>query len=183
MQSDEFFAEYEPLIRSEFQIRPEFRQTFLGRYGEPDLKKKRVVVHLRRADYSEFGNPEIGFGLCLPVSYYDRCFAEIEELDAAEVYFVGDDPEFSRRTFGNRSGFKHVSGSMMDDFQLIQSADVAVISNSTFAWWAAYLASKPTIRIFAPRYWLGFKVQCEYPMGIMYPKWRWTDVGYYSPTG
>jgi hypothetical protein len=175
MQSDEFFSGYEAAIRSEFQIRPEFRKKFLERYGEPEPGRKRVAVHIRRSDYSEFGNQEIGFDLCLPVSYYERCLAQIEGLDSADVYFVGDDPEFSRTAFGNRVRFQHVCGSIIEDFQLIQSADIAVISNSTFAWWAAYLASKPSARIYAPRYWLGFKVKREYPAGVMHPNWQWTD--------
>jgi hypothetical protein len=177
MQSAEFFSGYEKVIRSEFQIRPEFRKKFLERYGEQDPARKRVVVHIRRSDYSEFGNPEIGFDLCLPVSYYERSLAQIEGLDSADVYFVGDDPEFSQKTFGKRLRFQHVSGSIIEDFQLIQSADVAIISNSSFAWWAAYLTSKPAACIYAPRYWLGFKVRREYPAGIMHPNWHWTDVG------
>lgn len=175
MQSAEFFSGYEKAIRSEFQIRPEFRKKFLERYGEQDPARKRVVVHIRRSDYAEFGNPEIGFDLCLPVSYYKRCLAQIGELDSADVYFVGDDPEFSRKTFGNKPRFQHMAGTVIEDFQLIQSADIAVISNSTFAWWAAYLASKPVARIYAPRYWLGFKVGREYPAGIMHPNWQWTE--------
>ena len=175
MQSDKFFAGYETLIRSEFQIRDDYRKRFVEQYRQSP-ERKRIVVHVRRSDYAEFGNPEIGFDLCLPVSYYEKSLAQIEQLDSADVYFVGDDPEFSRKTFGTRSGFHYVSGSIIDDFQLIQSADVAIISNSTFAWWAAYLASNPKAQIYAPQYWLGFKVQREYPMGIMYPKWHWVDV-------
>jgi len=35
-------------------------------------------------------------------------------------------------------------------------ADAAVVSNSTFAWWGAWLNARPQKRVLAPRYWVGF---------------------------
>lgn len=35
----------------------------------------------------------------------------------------------------------------------------------TFSWWGAYLMKEP-ICVVAPRYWIGWKLQEEYPVGI-----------------
>jgi hypothetical protein len=45
------------------------------------------------------------------------------------------------------------------------NADKLIISNSSFAWWGTYL-NKKNAEVFAPRYWLGFKIRKEYPVGI-----------------
>ena len=51
------------------------------------------------------------------------------------------------------------------DFQLLLNADVAIIANSTFSWWAAYL--NPNIqKVFLPRDWLGFRINKLLPPGI-----------------
>ena len=38
--------------------------------------------------------------------------------------------------------------------------------NSTFAWWGAFLNRKINKRIFAPKYFLGYKEGVEFPNGI-----------------
>ena len=52
------------------------------------------------------------------------------------------------------------------DFQLLLHADKLIISNSSFAWWGAYLNKNKT-EVFVPQYWLGFKVDKEIPADII----------------
>jgi len=52
---------------------------------------------------------------------------------------------------------------------------VLILANSTFSWWGAYLNPNNPV-VFAPKYWLGFKVNLEYPKGIMSVDWNWEVV-------
>ena len=61
------------------------------------------------------------------------------------------------------------------DFQLIMNADIAIIANSSFSWWAAYLNAKEHKIVYAPKYWLGFKVDKEIPEKIMSVNWNWIN--------
>jgi len=60
---------------------------------------------------------------------------------------------------------------MITDFQIIMNADACIISNSSFAWWAAYLNSKKDKKIYCPEHWLGFKIKREYPENIIPGEW------------
>ena len=61
---------------------------------------------------------------------------------------------------------KYVHESEIVDFQLLMNADICVISNSTFAWWGAYLNRKVHKMVMAPKYFLGFHDGKEFPNGI-----------------
>ncbi|MFL5815818.1 MAG: alpha-1,2-fucosyltransferase [Bdellovibrionia bacterium] len=176
MQSARYFEDMDALVRSELRIRPEHQAKFEAKYGELFSGKKTIVVHRRRGDYKEFGDEKLGYDLVLPLSFYEKAFEELGNLDEFEVFFIGDDCSDLKVRFGQRSNFHYESNDMIIDFQLIQNADIAIVSNSSFAWWGAYLNSKPNKKIYAPKFWLGFKVQEEFPHSIMTVPWTWLDV-------
>jgi hypothetical protein len=176
MQSSRYFEASDALVRSELEIRPEFKAQFDKKYGALFSKSKTLVVHRRRGDYKEFGDEKLGYDLVLPVSYYEKALSLVGNLDDFEVFFIGDDCSDLKERFGQRPNFHYESNDMIVDFQLIQNADIAIISNSSFAWWGAYLNSRPQKNIYAPKYWLGFKVKQEFPNSIMSVPWDWVDV-------
>lgn len=175
-QSDLYFKEYEKSIRKAFRIKKLYRAEFERKYAGLFRENKIMVVHCRRSDYNEVEFEGLGGqGVTLPLAYYKNALATIENPEQYKVLFIGDDMESIRRDFGNQPNYRFETNSAIVDFQLIQHADIAIIANSTFAWWAAYLSVNKNCSILAPRYWLGHKVQNTYPVGIDTGKFKWID--------
>jgi len=85
---------------------------------------------------------------------------------------VSDDIDFARTEFTHIPNSEFSQSDMITDFQIIMNADVSILSNSSFAWWAAYLNPKKNKIIYCPQYWLGFKVKKEYPENIIPTAWN-----------
>jgi hypothetical protein len=117
-----------------------------------------------------------GYNMTLPTAYYHRCLSLMEEIDGYTVIFISDDIEFVKAEFGEKSNYVFECNDEITDFQLLLHADVVITANSTFSWWAAWLNQKKNKRIFAPNYFLGFKVNQYYPAGIYVEEWQWIDV-------
>lgn len=138
------------------------------------------MVHIRRTDYLFFGKESLGGkNMCLPDGYFINCLNKIKNINDYLIIFISDDIIYARKRFSNmyfKAQFE--SNDEIIDFQLLMYADVLVISNSTFAWWAAYLNQKPNKIVYAPKYWLGFKKKIEYPVNILHPNWIVVEVKY-----
>jgi hypothetical protein len=153
------------------KIHKEYRDQFDEKFGEIFKKEKTVVVHIRRTDYLSYGKRDIS----LPIDYFQRQLSSIPDLDSYRVFFVSDDMEFVKQAFPEQPNFLFSQNSEIIDFQIILHADIAIISNSTFAWWAAYLSEKDNM-VIAPKNWFGFRIGREHPKGIMTDKFEWRDV-------
>ena len=102
---------------------------------EPYSYKDRVAVHVRREDY--LTNP---LHLVLDSDWYQPI--------PNEALFFGLDLAWIRENFPDAEIVE--TGDEILDFFLMASCQANVISNSTYAWWAAWIADGPCI---APRWW------------------------------
>jgi hypothetical protein len=177
-QSENYFNSVsQNLLRKRFKIHRQLQKLFQDKYSTLFQQNKIVTLHVRRTDYLQHGNEELGgSNLVLPMSYYDTCLAKIPDLESYKVVCISDDIEFVKKYYGHRPNFLFESNEMILDFQLMVHADILIVANSTFSWWAGYLNNKPNPIIFGPKYWLGFKIKREYPKGIMSARFTWVDV-------
>jgi hypothetical protein len=153
------------------KIRKQYTDLFDKEFGTIFNNGKTIAVHIRLTDYKNFFKRD----LSLPITYFKRELEKISDLDSYTVFFVSDDIEFVKTAFPTRPNFIFSSNNEITDFQIIHNADIAIISNSTFAWWACYLSARNK-QVIAPKYWLGFHSGVEFPKGIMTSKFTWADV-------
>lgn len=175
-QSEEYFSQCKEDIKKLFEIREEYRKPFIDNKKHL-FDKKTIVLHLRRGDYLTHGGGEIGgTDISLPISYYKNCLSLIKNIEQYNVIFVSDDIEFVKKEFGNNTNYFYESNDEITDFQILLNADIVIIANSSFSWWAAWLNKKVDKVIYAPNYFVGFKVKKFYPAGIKVNTWNWIDV-------
>lgn len=175
-QSEDYFVDYINEIKLRFQLKGKFINIFNMKYGDFFKKNKTIVIHFRRMDYGDVEFDSLGGkGYILPLDYYLKSMSLIGNINSYEIFFIGDDMGSVKNDFEGKSNYHFEMNSSIVDFQLIQNADIAIIANSTFAWWAAYLSLKPNSRIIAPKYWLGFKVDKTFPPGIETQKFEWIN--------
>ena len=160
-QSWRYFASEEGLIREAFRFRQELPAKTL-----PLLERLRgdsaVALHVRRGDY--VSNPKdaatLGF---IGSEYYQRAVAAAcGSMDAEPTFFIfSDDLDWCRENLAWLPGEvtfvdqRACEGRPIHqlDFQLLAQAKRFIISNSTFAWWAAWLAEAEDKQVIAPQDW------------------------------
>ncbi|TDQ12005.1 alpha-1,2-fucosyltransferase [Pedobacter metabolipauper] len=152
-------------------IKKEFTDQFELEFGELFRTRKTVVVHIRRTDYLNYGKRDIS----LPMEYFKKRLNDLGNIDDHSVFFVSDDIEYVKDYFKEQSNYIFSSNNEITDFQIIKNADIAIISNSSFAWWAAYLSEKDN-KVYAPKNWLGFRIGKEHPKKVMTDKFTWCTV-------
>lgn len=175
-QSEEYYSDCKEEIKKLFEIREHYQNSFLERKKQL-FDKKCISIHIRRGDYLTHGGGEIGgTDMTLPISYYKNALSLIKNSETYNVIFVSDDIDFVKKEFGDAGNYFYESNDEITDFQLLLNSDILIIANSSFSWWAAWLNKKTDKIIYAPNYFMGFKVKKFYPAGIKVNAWNWIDI-------
>lgn len=158
-------------IKRCFQIKQEYQFQFNRFYTQTFQQKRIIVAHIRLKDYKTFGPDFLnGPDLTLPFSYYH---SNIEKLIAAQpdqnyqLVFMSDDMAEVKKEFGSYRNAYFSDQGVIIDFQLLQHAHAAVISPSSYAWWACWLSKVNNPQIIVPAYFLGFRVKQEFPVHMI----------------
>ena len=170
-QSEEFFLPVREQIRQEFSILQPYRADIRNLTRND---RETVVVHVRRTDYLNWGNDELQYNLSLPDSYYHRCLGQLDLTDK-NILFLSDDITYVKERLAVPGAIFSENNSQMTDLQFLMQADYLILANSSFSWWGAYLNERAK-QVFAPKYWAGFKVEREWPAGVIHPSWQKMDV-------
>jgi hypothetical protein len=159
-QSSRYFSEFKHLIRELLCWPADARTKLVEKYGAQLFSERAVVVHARRGDYCS--SPELrAFHGPLDTAYYERALAHLRTVGAvgADTPFilVSDDPTYwTTNTVFAAMGNPciHVNEDTLTTFYLLAHSRYYILSNSTFAWWGAYL-SPAAAQVVAPAQWFG----------------------------
>jgi hypothetical protein len=175
-QSEQYFDNVKTELKKLFEIKPLYRKPFEEKYGAIFRSQKTMCLHIRRSDYANhnyLGFPEFKKDLTdirLPLDYYWKCLSQ-KNYDDYYKFIVTDDYDFVKQEFGSVPNVHIETNDEITDFQLMLHSQVVCIANSSFSWWAAWLNKTPEKTIYAPKYWFGFKIKEEYPLGIIPEDW------------
>lgn len=134
------------------------------------LNSNSVAVHIRRGDYLQ--EPHKSFHGVLSLKYYLDAFTRIWDergLDA-QFFIFSDDTEWVKKEFGSERFIFMPSKLEAEDIYLMSLCKHAVIANSSFSWWGAWLGDGKENRIvIAPKKW--FDQANEDYSGIVPDRW------------
>lgn len=145
-QDERYFQDIESKVREAFQFK-----TVPTDCNEKLCLTDSVFMHVRRQDYTQLthfhGMPDI--------AYYREALRKIRCCHPdAKPFVFSDDLDWCRENFPK--DFEFVKGrNKYEDMQYMQSCHHAIIANSSFSWWAAYLGDYPRAGrvVVAPKQW------------------------------
>ena len=159
-------------IRKCFQIKSQYVDEYNNFKNKYLQSKRSIVVHIRLKDYKTFGPDFLdGPDLTLPFNYYHHNLQHqiSQQADSNfQVIFLSDDINEVKKEFGSYNGI-FSENNMIVDFQILKNASVAIISPSSYAWWACWLSDPGKQITVVPKYFLGFKVKNEFPIHMIPP--------------
>jgi len=141
-------------------------------------------IHARYKDYFESDmNMGGSYGWVLPTAYYSRAIDEVisitkDSIRNLKFIVISDDINLAKQVMSFLPGDTFYSShpDPIIDMIIMSMSQFNIISNSTFAWWAAMLNFSDNPLIIVPKYFIGFNKSFEFPPGI-YPK-DWIQVDF-----
>lgn len=119
------------------------------------IQNDSIVLHIRGKDYLKFQESFIG----LQLPYYFNSVKRIEEFrgnNLSEIFVLSDDLQHAKNVLSGLTKPIHFINEFveLDHFEvmlLMSKSKNLICSNSTFAWWGAFLNSAPDAKIIFPR--------------------------------
>ncbi|MDD5056763.1 MAG: alpha-1,2-fucosyltransferase [Sideroxydans sp.] len=155
-QSEQYFNQYESLIRQDFT----FREQLGGRNAELALEMantQSVSLHVRRGDYVSNPKNRNVLEVC-SLDYYRKAIAYVAERVERLVFYVfSDDMAWVKQNLPVGFPCVYVEHNRQQesyrDMQLMSLCRHHVIANSSFSWWGAWLNANPDKLVIAPQSW------------------------------
>lgn len=146
-QSPKYFKEFETELKQHLVLNP----IMLQKAKEFVQQHKNLgFIHIRRGDYVTSKN-----GNCHPPVTVDYIKKAVAASKAKQFVIISDDMEWCKNNLAFVNGvFSPFVGLHFGyDFALMTQCKSAIISNSSFSWWGAWLGEEKDI--VAPSVWFG----------------------------
>jgi len=149
-QSPRYFESVESEIRSLIRI-PE------GDIPVPERRAQSVALHIRRGDYVQNATTLAVHGTSSLDYYAAAMHLMAKHVDNPVFYVVTDDPVWAQENLRSRHELRFVTSPAQDpdfhDFFAMARCSHAILANSTYSWWAAFLNPNPNKIVTYPLPW------------------------------
>jgi hypothetical protein len=136
---------------------------------------KICFIHYRITDFINWPNKK--YPAIVPVKWFVKCSKKLKKKNKIFIVFTDSPSQFKKK---NNFKFTVVKNSELIDFFMMIHCDEAILSPSTFGWWAAYILKKHKKKatIIAPNYWAGHRIRKFYPKFLVHPDFKYKNVTY-----
>jgi len=152
-QCEQYFKDIEPAIRQAFTFKADVVGSAVG-MAQSIASVEAVCVHVRRGDF--VSNPFHGTS---GIEYFHQAVALIAKRVSNPHWFVfSDDLEWCMNNLPLKHAptfvpYECAGEKSQFHLRLMTMCRHFIISNSTFAWWAAWLNTNPEKMVVAPKRW------------------------------
>ena len=156
-QNENYFSSAIPEIRKRFH---------LNKRRWPDTENRNLIaIHVRRGDFAGNENRDV-----CSWEYYKQSIALMRAMVSQPKFLmISDDPAWCEETFGALDDLVVApKQSEKEALETMMGCDAFILSNSTFAWWGAWLADKHPV-IAPSKYLLHQNWVLAPPTWISYP--------------
>lgn len=126
--------------------------SFLVNKNKICIQNNVCIIHIRGGDFLE-----LSWNLENQKDHYTQAISEIKSLCSDVKFIVATDDKQYAEDFMSSINvqYEFTQGALIDDFLDIISSEFAIISNSTFSFWARAFSSNisPNTKTWGPRYW------------------------------
>jgi hypothetical protein len=157
LQSSKYFGKYASDIRELFQPHPQLLQELYRKYQYlMDHANRVVVVHARRTDYT-ITQHKIDYHGPLSKDYYREAVKRMKIYVKDPIWLLtSDDNRYwidIEKDLNLHSPIILMNESDIHSIALLQQFKNYIMSNSTFIWWAVWMANAPNVIV--PSKWFG----------------------------
>jgi len=145
-QDERYFDKIAPLLLLDLRLKPECMSAeYLDAVDFLESLEEPVFVHIRRGERVDDKTARSVHGL-IGKAYYREAIDYVKhEKPGSTMIFFSDDPKYADDIFGPMNDYEH--------FSLMTLCKHAIIANSSFSWWAAWLIRNTEKIVVAPRRW------------------------------
>lgn len=190
-QSEKYFKWIENDIRKNFTFKQNIIDDVNSKYNLNYTKNNSGFIHIRRCDYLQDNNVAAYPAPSL-IDYYYNC---ILDSNIEFIYVFSDDINWCKENITGKitqtSDIKYLTETRTNKkfifvndsnpyncLYMMSQLDVAIIANSTFSWWGAWLNLNKNKKVYYPVNWFGEFVykkthnsSTEYTQDLICPEW------------
>jgi len=159
-QNEKYFEDIGAIIRQCFKF-PEHQWELTPEGAalmDAITSSNSVCLNVRRGDYVTNPASHYWHGVCEKDYFLKAMTCLAEKVESPHYYVFSDDPAWCRESFSGMPnltvvGHEHKGPRFVQYLWMMSQCKHFIIPNSSFAWWAAWLAKNPEKLILRPSVW------------------------------